>query len=327
MFNGCLSYFPMKLMTMILKKTLLIALTCLLISLLFIEVPHIIPFRLILTLWPLGHIAVFALLSLLSLTYLPFLKHAKWQQQLLWLTLGCAVVGISIELIQPLFSRTAELEDVFLNYLGTLATFIIMGNFTNHQMVKLSLKSLYGVLLIYLITPTFLTAYDEYRLLNDFPSIATYYNETSLSRWKANGSLAILNKEDLNNAQNNMLQATFTTRSASRVVMRFFNENWQIGDYKKLQFRFFNPNVEQVPLTIIMTDKHYDKSHSNKKYRFEEKIKLDVGWSTHTILLDDIKQQPSAQNLDLTKMAGIDFYMYKLTKPITLLIDEIKLIH
>jgi hypothetical protein len=308
------------------KKLALIAFSCLLISLLFIEVPDIIPIRLILTLWPIGHIAVFAFLSALLLTYSRFLKHAKWQQQLFWLTLACSVVGITVELIQPIFSRTAELEDLLLNYLGTLAVFVTMGNFSHYQKVKLSLKGLYGILLLYLMAPTFLTAYDEYRLLDDFPSIATYYNETSLSRWKADGSLAILNKEDLNSAQNNILQATFPAQSASRVVMRYFNENWQIAGYQNLQVRFYNPTKKQLPLTIILTDKRYKKSHSNRKYRFEEKIQLDAGWSTHTILLDDIQHQPSARKIDLTKMAGIDFYMYKLTDPVTLLIDEIKLI-
>ncbi|MCP4326149.1 MAG: hypothetical protein GY787_30795 [Alteromonadales bacterium] len=166
-------------------KIVLTVTTCLLVSLLFIDIPHIIPFRLILTLWPIGHIVVFAFFAALQLTFFTEFKKGTFKSQFIWLTASSMFIGVSIELIQPLFSRTAEIGDLLFNYLGTLATLIFMGNLPNDKRVKNGVQTLYILLLTYFMKPTFLTAYDEYRMQSDFPTISSYYNETALTRWKA----------------------------------------------------------------------------------------------------------------------------------------------
>ncbi|WP_022941736.1 VanZ family protein [Psychromonas hadalis] len=308
-----------------LKKIALTAISCLLITLLFIDVPDVIPLRLMLTLWSIGHIVVFSFLGGLLLIFYPKLKHASLFYQFTFLTISSLIAGISIELIQPFFSRTAQLEDIFFNYIGTLAILIYRGNFSHFKKWKLTLQALCTALLFYLMHPTFLTAYDEYRLIRDFPILTNYYNETTLTRWKTDGTLTLLKQ---NKKNKNMMQATFISQPASRVVLRYFNGNWQpdAQGYQQLVLRFFNPHEKTLPLRIIITDKHYDKSHSGSKYRFAITVQLSRGWSTHHIKLTDIEQKPQARNIDLTQIAGIDFYMYKLKTAVTLYIDEIKLI-
>ena len=139
------------------KKIVLMTVSFLLIALLFIDIPHIIPSRLILTLWPIGHIVVFAFFGWLLLTFHPKLKQASLLHQFKLLTLSSLLVGISIELIQPFFSRTAQIEDLLFNYVGTLAVLLYKGNFKKY---KVSSQVLYSALLLYLMMPTFLTAYD-----------------------------------------------------------------------------------------------------------------------------------------------------------------------
>ncbi|PKF60381.1 hypothetical protein CW745_15040 [Psychromonas sp. psych-6C06] len=318
------------------KKASLILIATLLITMLFGEIPELLPFRLILTLWPLGHIVVFAFFSSLALKKIPYVRRANFKRQFLLLSLSCFIIGTCIELLQPLFYRSAEVEDLFYNYLGTLLALFYLGNFTPSQPIKMALRASYAFVLITLLTPTILTAYDEYRLRKDLPVIANYYNQTALTRWKADGPISIINIDTLpegyKGRNHNILQARFESRKASRVVLRYFEENWQTGDvnenaaYQQLQFDFFNPNQTTVPLRIIMTDKHYGKKHATRAYRFGRTVLLPPGWSTHQISLIDIQQNPTARDIDLTQMAGIDFYMYKLKEPITLFIDEIKLI-
>jgi len=312
-----------------LKKITLALLTCLLVSLLFIDVPHLIPFRLMLTLWSIGHIVVFAFFAGLQLTFSANLKNASFIKQFAWLTATSIFIGVSIELIQPFFSRTAELEDLFFNYLGTLAILIFMGNLPASKSVNNSIKTLYMLVLIYLIKPALLTAYDEYRMHKDFPIISSYYNETALTRWKADFPVKLAPQKLPFESQNRLLQTTFVVKKASRVVMRFFNGNWQAGQsqgYSKVQLRFYNPQQQTLPLTVIMTDEFYGKSTANWKYRFSTKINLPHGWSSHFIKLEEIQKKPEARDIDLSKMAGIDFYMYKLKTPTSLYIDEIKLL-
>lgn len=299
------------------------------ISLLFIDVPHIIPFRLILTLWPIGHIALFALIAGAILVFHPTLKKASFSQQFIKLTISAFALGICFELIQPFFSRTAQLDDIFFNYIGTLATLLFFGNLPLPKKRKILVQFLYAVFLVNLLRPSFLTAYDEWRQRNDFPVIANYYNETALTRWKAHGSLTLLEATDSAITQSNLLQATFKAQKASRVVLRYFQEDWQSAysqGLQRLQLRFYNPSENTLPLNVIITDKHYDKSNSDGNYRFAVPLTLVPGWSTHHVKLSEIEQKPVARNIDLTKMAGIDFYMYKLKAPITLFIDEVKLV-
>ena len=297
----------------------------LLLSLLFIDVPHLIPSRLILTLWPIGHIVVFAFIATLQLQASRKLKHATFVRQFIYLSAGSLFIGISVELIQPFFSRTTQIEDLLFNYIGTLSTLIYRGNYPLKRNFMNTIQVTYSLLLCYLLLPTLLTAYDEYRLRNDFPTIANFYNQTAITRWKADSPLALVETNKLT-TENNLLQATFIAQKASRVVLRYFNEDWKVAGYSQIQLRFFNPNETELPLTVIITDKHYDKSSANGKYRFSTRLKLSKDWSTHRINLADIEQKPVARNIDLAQIAGIDFYMYKLKATTHVFVDEIKLL-
>ena len=86
----------------------------------------------------------------------------------------------------------------------------------------------------------------------------------------------------------------------------FFAKNWQ--GYEQIKFSFFNQNQEAL------------------KVRFGKWLMIDSGWNDYNLLLIDIKNSLAERKMALRKMAGVDFYMYQLNKPINLYIKRIELI-
>ena len=315
-----------------LTKILLLVVTCILLTLLFIQVPEFISVRLIDTLWPLGHVVSFAFWAWLLLSFNTYIRESNSQRQLLIVILATFLIGGVIELIQPFFSRSAQLSDIFYNLFGALGGYLLFGGFKKDNKRLLALRGLFILSFLYLLFPAMQTAKDEYRMLMDFPTIAKFDNSAELTRWKADSRLTLSNSNQLpqtNVTDTNLMKASFKGKDASRVVLRYFSGDWQA--YNQIKFSFFNPNDSTLKIRLIMTDINYDKETSedhtsDSKYRFEQWVMLEPGWVDFNIALDDIKNASSTNMLDLSNMAGIDLYMYDLAQPITLYVHQIKLL-
>jgi len=70
-----------------------------------------------------------------------------------------------------------------------------------------------------------------------------------------------------------------------------------------------------------MTDKHYNKGKPNSQDRFDKDLQIQPGLSQITIPLTTIKNGVALRNMDLSQMAGVDFYMYDLTIPVHLYLE------
>ena len=315
-----------------LTKTLLFLVTCILLTLLFAHVPEFISTRLIDTLWPLGHVVSFAFWAWLLLSFNAYIKESSSKRQLIIILLATLLIGGGIALVQPFFSRSAQLGDIYYNLFGALAGYLFFGNFNKSNKRLLISRGLYTLLFLYLLFPALQTAKDEYEMRMDFPTIAKFDSAAELTRWKADSRLTLTNSNELPQTKItdiNLMKATFTEKEASRVVLRFFVGDWQ--GYNQIKFSFFNPNDNALKVRLIITDKIYDKETSenhtsNHNDRFGQWLIIEPGWGDYNIALVDIKNAPTTREMDLSKMAGIDLYMYDLFEPITLYIHKIKLL-
>ena len=329
------------------KKIALAIISLCFFLLLFIDINTVISDRLIDALWPIGHVTVFAFWGSLFLLYQPTVKTASLKKQFLLMTAFCFIFGVSIELIQPFFGRSRELEDVFLNYVGMLLSIILF----SHHYIHWRYKLLYFCLLGYLLSPSALCVYDEIKAKAEFPVLASFEQDVALTRWKADQPLSLAIPKQLNMQQNKqlshlpsainkMMKVTFVPREYSGVALRYFEGDWQ--DYKELVIGFYNPNtateaeitesdkvgrtkLETLPVTLLITDGHYDKSKPNYKDRYEKKLHIEPGFSEISIPLNTIRDGVQLRKMDLSKMAGVDFYMYELNGPINLYIDQLYL--
>jgi VanZ family protein len=310
-----------------LKKSLALLLTCILIVLLFAHVPVVVSERVTDTLWPIGHIVSFAFWAWLLLSFNAHVKSSTSKRQIILLLLITLIIGGGIELIQPIFSRSAQLSDLYYNLFGALAGYLFFGNFKKSKKWLFIFRALYIILFLYLIFPALQTLKDEYETRMDFPIIAKFDSLSELTRWKADLPLSIVNSSDLveiTTVNTNLMQVTFAEEKASRVVLRFFAGDWT--GYEKIKFSFFNPNQDVLKVRLIITDHIYNQSHSDQNDRFGKWLMLNSGWSEHYVDLTDIKNAPTERVMDLSNIAGVDFYMYQLHEPIKLFLSKIELI-
>ena len=286
--------------------------------LLFINVDTLISERVMNALWPIGHVTVFAFWSFLLLHYHPQLKVTSLTKQLFLLTIFCLIFGGGIELIQPFFGRSKEIGDVLMDYVGVLLSIVIV----NRQRIHWGYKFTYIALLSYLFIPSALVIYDEAKIRYEFPVLASFQQSIALTRWKADQPLSLAKPKQLTNNQT-MMKITFVPRKYSGVALRYFQGDWQ--DYKTLTMRFYNPNIDALPVTLIITDKHYNKGKPNHLDRFDNDMQIQPGFSEISFPLATIKKGVKLRNMDLSQMAGVDFYMYDLTGPVYLYLDSLYL--
>lgn len=300
------------------KKIIFSIISLFFLLLLFVDVGDLISERLIDALWPIGHVAVFAFWGALLLLYQPKIKSAPLKKQLLLLTLFCFSFGLSIELIQPFFSRSREVGDLFLNYVGILLSIIL---FSRHLIGRFYKLAYYG-LFSYLLFPSALTFYDQIKMHYEFPVLASFQQNIALTRWKSDQLLSLAIPNELTSVQK-MMKITFVPRKYSGVALRYFEGDWQA--YTKLTMRFYNPNQQSLPVTLIITDKHYNKSKPNYKDRYDQNLQIEPGFSEKSISLSTIRDAVLLRKMDLNKMAGVDLYMYQLDAPVHLYLDSLHL--
>ncbi|WP_435235923.1 VanZ family protein [Psychromonas sp. PT13] len=299
-----------------LKKIIFSIIGLICFSLLFIDIGNLISERIIDALWPIGHVTVFAFWSFLLLRYQPTIKTASLNKQFILLTLFCFSLGITIELIQPFFGRSREVGDVFMNYVGVLLSIFIVNRHRIHWGFKFAYISLFG----YLLLPSALTLFDEAKLRYEFPVLASFQQDIALTRWKSDQPLSLASPLS---EGHDMMKITFVPRQYSGVALRYFQGDWV--SYKQLTIRFYNPNSAALPVTLIMTDKHYNKGKPNSQDRFDKDLQVKPGLSQIKIPLTTIKNGVALRDMDLSQMAGVDFYMYDLTGPVYLYLESVYL--
>lgn len=292
-----------------LKKTLLLVISLCFISLLFVDVGDLISERVIYVLWPIGHVTVFAFWTALLILYQPNIRNSSLIKQWYLLTLFCFGLGVTIELIQPFFGRSRQLDDLLMNYIGVLLSLILFTRHSVHWIVKTG----YFVVLGYFLLPSITTAYDEVKMQLEYPNLASFDNEVALTRWKADQRLTLITPQDLPEATTNMMKITFVKRQYSGVALRYFKRDWQ--QFSQLSFDLYNPYKQALPVTLIMTDKHYNKGKPNAQDRFDKILQIKPGYNHIDLPLDEVKQGVALREMDLENMAGVDFYMYKLKTP------------
>lgn len=298
-------------------KKIILSIICLMFIIsLFIDIGALVSGRIVDALWPIGHVAVFAFWSYLLLSYQPTMKAASLKKQFILLTLFCFIIGVGIEIVQPYFGRSKEVGDVYMDYVGVLLAIAVANRHRLHWFFKAS----YLVFFTYLLIPSVLTIYDEVKVRYEFPVLASFDNDISLTRWHADQPLLIATPDKIDNDLK-MMKVTFVKREYSGVALRHFEGNWD--GYKELTIRFYSPNEKALPVTLIATDEEYNTGKATYENRFEKKLQIQPGFSEISIPLIMIKEGVKLREMDLTKMTGVDFYMYDLTEPVYLYIDSV----
>ncbi len=294
---------------------------------LFTQLPDLFSAKLVDALWPFGHVVIFATWVSLIFFYRPQLLATSFQIQFALVSILALFVGGAIELIQPFFGRSAELGDIYFNWLGCFAALIFLTK------AKLSHRLLAGLRIICLslltihAIPAFHTVKDELQAIWNFPVLAEFNSANELQRWKSDQPLSRVKESELlgdEKANNSLMKVTLSTRSYTGAALRYFPGDWR--EYDQVKVELFNPNPKTLKLNCIIIDKQYNKSRPNAEDRFDQWIHVPPGWSSHYISLEEVRNAPIDRDMDLAQISGFDLYAYKLKAPLNIYINQVKLL-
>ncbi|MGK0442340.1 MAG: glycopeptide antibiotics resistance protein, partial [Pseudohongiellaceae bacterium] len=216
-------------------------------------------------LWNLGHLALFFIISC-CIYYFRNQQLKSLHNEIIELIAYPFIFGLSIELIQPWFERTTDIDDLIKNLTGSLLAFCLLSQHLalNSKKKQLLLSSLSLVLGFYALIPFTTSYYDEAMAKNNFPIIIDFESPLELSRLSPigkNTTIAIIKRDKDTHA----LALSIQKEEYSGASISYLSRNWQ--NYNQLLFNVYNPLKKTQPLIL----KIYDNQHHYNNYDYNDR--------------------------------------------------------
>ena len=272
--------------------------------------------------WNIGHILLFFIFAYASLTYWSWLKRKNLIRQLLFLFLIVLIIGIFIELLQVKFHRDLDFHDVWRDLLGMSLFFFFfaqVNRFMPKKILKLAQVFLIIFLLIELYFP-FRAIADEIISHKQFPVLSDFETPFEMDRW--NGDAKMEKVDDFSYSGKACAKILLTTDLYSGVSLSYFPQDWQGSRY--LEFYLFSEN------NLRMTCRIHDDIHIKNREPFEDRLNkrlfLHPGWNHVIIPIEEITTAPAGREMNLKKIMNLGIFASRLSSPITVFIDDVRLV-
>ena len=269
--------------------------------------------RSIIALWNLGHLPLFACISLILLNFSKRYASIFYEGQLLIAIFVAIGIGLIIEFLQRYLGREFSFYDVYIDVLG--ATFIVIWfPKTNAIQYKISpklFKLISVITILFSLVPLMLDLTDEFLARDQFPMLANFQSPLELNRFSGNVQLVQGNGE---------LEVKFGTEKYSGFSLRYFPRNWR--DYKSVNLHIDNTNQVKVTLTCRI----HDFSHNDLvNDRYNQRFTIKPGTHVINIDLNEVKSAPQSRSMDMTRISRLGCFTNDLTSPVSLIIKQIAL--
>ncbi len=269
-------------------------------------------------LWNLGHVIYFALFTLVALK-IPFIRRMDVLQQYALVLLATTGIGLTIEMIQYISGRSAEVMDVALDILGSLLVFAfrqtrLSSDYPGYWVMFKSLIVLLGFLSLW---PFVSALIDERHAQSQFPVLSDFSSRLEANRWSGYAQAHYVSRIA---GVSGVLKINFVAREYAQLKLNYFEPDW--SHFQKLRITLYNPEEQPLQITVRANDlKHKHK----KSDRFNRRVWVKQGWNTIEILLDDIKTAPKEREMDLKNMVGFSLFTVALQQTRTLYLKSVVL--
>jgi len=283
-----------------------------------------IPGRSFRALWNLGHVAYFALISLLLLQ-LPGLKRAGRGRRWGLLLAVTLLLGGLIEYLQLGTARTADWMDLLRNFGGTL---LVLAFWPGVRPRRPLLRGLCGLLalawLAWAAWPLATALQDERAARRQFPVLADFTAPFELDRWGGDAGRRIVADPAL--ASGPLLQLALQPRDYSGAGLKWLPADWR--GYRRLRIRLYLPGEEPLGLTLRIHDRAHERGPRAYAFsdRFNRSFRLRPGWNELLIPLGDIRAAPARRAMDLSQIADLSLFAAGLKQPRLLYLQRIELL-
>ncbi len=271
--------------------------------------------------WAWGHLAFFAVLTLLLLRW----RVPQWQGPVGWWSLGLAVLLGSLAILSELIQlgvpgRMAGPDDALQNLLGIMVGF----GLSPHWLARLPLR--WSRLLPHLALPVVaLAALVPWVALADtlhgktrFPLLLSM--ETELEMTRVSGSEDRRRVLSTPLADSPLLAARWYP-PGSGLGVQHFPGDWR--DYEQLHIRIHSDRA--VPVTLRLHDRPHEDMGQPYTDRFNHRLALETGWQTLVIDLEEVSRAPSSRTMDMARMSQLGLFSLQLDAPVVLHLASIEL--
>lgn len=309
----------------LLKKTSVLSSMAIVGSiLLFTDGPHPDSPRSYKTIWDLGHVILFSIISYIVLLGWTSQKRTIGFRQIFWIILIVSVLGILIELTQSGTGRSPDVLDVMRNVIGALVAISFWAPLSDiikkHYIKYLRVATI--ILLICALIPPVIAITDEILAFKQFPVLSDFETPFELDRWSGGAKRAIDHNYYFHG--NSSMKVVLDTSRYSGVTLKYFPKNWT--NYKTLLLSIFNPDDEPITITCRIHDRRHAEGEQNYHDRFNQRYTLQKGWDLITIPLEQIKHAPNMREMDLRQIQALGIFTTGLLKPAVIYIDDVRLI-
>lgn len=293
--------------------------------LLFLGGPDLVSTRSFTRAWDLGHIAAFAVWSLLLLRSWPWLTAARFGTQILVIVLLTLTVGGTAEIIQGTFGRYPSWNDLGMDVLGSLLALFFL--FPKRHCMPRPWHRLFqaitiGLLLIALL-PLTRALVDEWAMRRQFPVLADFETPFELDHWTGTGKAGIAIDHAIASSGRASLRIDLNTAQYSGAALYDFPGDWR--GWAWIAFSIFNPNREPIRLTCKINDHQHDIAGYRYEDRFNRAYVIASGWHRIRIALADVADAPAGRKMDLSQITEFNLFAVRLAHPRTISLDRVSL--
>ncbi len=267
--------------------------------------------------WNFGHIVFFAVFAHYFFCSGGALAQLSTLKKLLLTMIFSLLLGLFIEYIQYGINRDPDIGDVLRDGLGGLVGLFFSPILLNARL-KIVVRVVLSVLLVVQGLPWLSYLLDEYDAKSSFPVLSDFESEVQSSRWT--GSNSVSDREPKTGSGS--LEVPLGTEKYSGVGLKYFPRDW--SHYQSLYFDVFS-HEQNFDITVRINDRQHRKGAQDYSDRFNRSFKLNKGWNSIVIQLDEVSKAPLTRLLDLSDVEGLGIFVVALSSPSILYIDNVKL--
>jgi VanZ family protein len=266
--------------------------------------------------WNLGHIILFAALSVIIWHHGGKFLPRKFLPLLIILLLLTLLAGGTTEVMQIFSQRTPDIADIWRDCLGTLiaAAFLLPASTSLYSSRQRKFQFLVIFLTIITLIPLGKALIDETIARHQFPLLADFETPFELARWEQ-GEI----DHQLARHGHSSLKVLLTTAQYSGDSLLYFPSDW--SQYATLHFSVHNGTKTPLAIVCRLHDRYHAKSGNAYHDRFNRRLTCQPGWNAFAIPLKEIRNAPTGREMDMAAIINLRIFTVCLTQPVIIHLD------
>lgn len=258
--------------------------------------------------WNLGHILLFALLTL---TVRPWQWLQGWR---LWLAVTSVLLaaGIVIELLQYGHDREMDVQDLLRNLIGSwliIAWRPLFFSGNRKTAGSVLMAAFTTLLLLSELATTAQVAARQFQMNRQLPALYDFQREEPSPFWS--GPLTSSQAHAPEGSKS--LRINLGTETYSGVSLHNFPSDWR--GLSTLSLTLFNPDSQPFSVTLRINDVEHDRGDNAYSDRFNFRLDLEPGVNTFEIPLATIEQAPDQRPMDMSEIRRLSLFATRLPEP------------